>query len=61
MRCVDEIGTLKHNHNIPVLQINRWETLLKDHMDKAQEKGLDGDFIKAVFELIHTQAVKKQL
>jgi hypothetical protein len=23
--------------------------------------GLDGEFIKGIFELIHTQAVKKQL
>jgi chorismate mutase len=61
MRCVDEIGTLKHQHNVPVLQINRWETLLKDHMGKAQKSGLDSEFVKAVFELIHTQAVKKQL
>lgn len=61
MRFVEEIGQLKQQHKIPVLQIDRWETLLKNHIDKAQEKGLDGEFIKAIFELIHTQAVKKQL
>ena len=61
MRFVEEIGQLKQQHKIPVLQIDRWETLLKDHIDKAQEKGLDGEFIKAIFELIHTQAVQKQL
>ncbi len=61
MRFVEEIGQLKQQHKIPVLQIDRWETLLKNHIDKAQEKGLEGEFIKAIFELIHTQAVKKQL
>lgn len=61
MRFVEEIGQLKQQHKIPVLQIDRWETLLKDHIEKAQGKGLDGEFIKAIFELIHTQAVKKQL
>lgn len=61
MRFVEEIGQLKQQHKIPVLQIDRWETLLKNHIDKAQEKSLDGEFIKAIFELIHTQAVKKQL
>jgi chorismate mutase len=61
MKWVEEIGTLKQQHNIPVLQLSRWETILKDHVARAQQTGLDGEFIKAVFELIHAQAVKKQL
>jgi chorismate mutase len=61
MKWVEEIGKLKHEHNIPVLQLNRWETILKDHVARAQQTGLDSEFIKAVFELIHAQSVKKQL
>ena len=61
MKCVEEIGKLKQQYQIPVLQIDRWESLLKDHIEKAQQKDLEGDFIKAIFELIHAQAVKKQL
>ncbi|MFB0555287.1 MAG: chorismate mutase [Phycisphaerae bacterium] len=61
MNWVEEIGKLKQQHHISVLQLNRWETLLEDHIAKAQQTGLDGEFIKAVFELIHAQAVKKQL
>lgn len=61
MRWVDEIGELKQQHSIPVLQINRWENLLQDHMAKAQRLGLDSEFIKDVFEIIHAQAVKRQL
>jgi chorismate mutase len=61
MRWVEQIGKLKQQHSIPVLQISRWENLLEDHMTKAQQLGLDSEFIKAVFELIHAQAVKRQL
>ena len=61
MRYVEQIGKLKQQHNITVLQIERWETLLKDHIAKAEGLDLDGEFIKAVFELIHAQAVKRQL
>ena len=61
MKWVEEIGKLKQEHNIPVLQIDRWEHLLKDHMVKAQQLGLESEFIKAIFELIHAQAVKRQL
>jgi chorismate mutase len=61
MKWVEEIGKLKQEHNIPVLQINRWEYLLKDHMTKAKQLGLESEFIKAVFEIIHAEAVKRQL
>jgi chorismate mutase len=61
MKWVEEIGKLKQEHNIPVLQINRWEHLLKDHMAKAKQLGLEKEFIKAVFEIIHAEAVKRQL
>jgi chorismate mutase len=61
MKWVEQIGKLKHEHNIQVLQLERWESLLKDHIEKAEKIGLDGEFIKAVFELIHAQAVEKQL
>jgi len=61
MKWVEEIGRLKQQHHIPVLQLGRWENLLEDHLAKAKPLGLDEDFIKALFELIHAQAVKRQL
>jgi chorismate mutase len=61
MKWVEEIGQLKQQHNIPVLQLNRWETLLEDHIARARKAGLDPHFVKAIFEIIHTQAVKRQL
>jgi chorismate mutase len=61
MKWVEEIGRLKHEHSIPVLQIGRWETLLEDHLAQAGQLGLDPDFIKALFELIHAQSVARQL
>ena len=57
----EEIGRLKHEHHIPVLQLTRWENLLESHIAKAQKAGLDTEFIKSLFELIHAQAVKRQL
>jgi chorismate mutase len=61
MRWVEEIGKLKLQHSIPVLQINQWENILEDHMAQGQQLGLDEELVKAVFALIHAQAVKRQL
>lgn len=61
MKWVEEIGKLKQQHGITVLQLHRWENLLADHMTKGEQLGLDSEFIKAVFELIHAQAIKRQL
>ncbi|MBN2136699.1 MAG: bifunctional 3-deoxy-7-phosphoheptulonate synthase/chorismate mutase type II [Sedimentisphaerales bacterium] len=61
MKWVDKIGRLKRDCNVPVLQLNRWEYLLEDHLAQAREAGLEPAYVKAVFELIHANAVKKQL
>lgn len=61
MKAVEGIGRIKRDHNIPVLQLNRWEHLLDDHLAQAAEARLDPQFIKALFEMIHAQAVRRQL
>lgn len=61
MKAVASIGRIKREHNIPVLQLNRWEHLLDDHLAQAAEAGLDAQFVKALFEMIHAQAVRRQL
>jgi chorismate mutase len=61
MKWVEEIGRLKQAHNVPVLQLTRWESLLDDHIAKAEKAGLAPDFIKTLFEAIHAQAIKRQL
>lgn len=58
---VDQIGQIKRRHDIPVLQLARWEDLLSDHLRRAEEIGLDTRFVKAVFEIIHAKAVELQL
>lgn len=61
MNWVEQIGRLKHEHNIAVLQLHRWEHLLEDHIARAERAGLDPRFIKDIFEIIHAQAIKRQL
>ncbi len=39
MKWVDEIGRLKQQHGIPVLQLERWENLLGSHLAKGKAIG----------------------
>ena len=43
-----------------VLQINRWDKLLKERMQQAEKKGLRGGFVKEIFEQIHEESVSIQ-
>ena len=46
MKWVEQIGKLKHEHNIQVLQLERWESLLKDHIEKAEKSGWTANLLK---------------
>ena len=60
-RLVEEIGRVKYQQRIPVLQLARWEDLLVDHLEQAADIGLDKHLVKALFEIIHAKAVEIQL
>ncbi len=59
-KIVDKIGEYKRDNNITTLQMNRWDTLLQDKIAKANGLSLDDEFVKAIYQLIHKESVKKQ-
>ncbi len=61
LRIAREIGVYKKEHNMPVLQNNRYAEILEQRGKMGAEIGLDGDFVKGVMELIHEQSVKLQI
>ena len=60
MKVSNKIAQIKKESNISVLQINRWNKLLLDRMEYADIKGISGNFVKEIFELIHKESVKLQ-
>lgn len=56
-----KIGELKKENNITVLQTQRWEKLLKNVVATGESAGLDSEFIKQIFELIHQESIKRQI
>ena len=59
-RLVQEIGQHKKEHDITILQLKRWEEVLERQMSHAQSSGLDPNFIKQLYELIHAESIRIQ-
>ena len=60
MELIEEIGKYKLNHNVTILQLKRWNELIKDRLNNGSELGLDKDFILKFFQLIHKESIQKQ-
>ncbi|MBD5195743.1 MAG: bifunctional 3-deoxy-7-phosphoheptulonate synthase/chorismate mutase type II [Bacteroidales bacterium] len=61
MNVAREIGELKRMHQIPVLQPERYRSLMEERIEEARELGLSPDFMKKIFSTIHDESVNQQL
>jgi chorismate mutase len=55
-----KIGEYKKANNITILQVNRWEELLKNRMNLGQVMGLNSEFVKEMYSLIHEESIQVQ-
>lgn len=60
MEVSRQIGRIKKENNIAILQTSRWDAVLADMIEKGKENGLEEEFIKTVFNAIHDASVKSQ-
>jgi len=60
MKVSGEIGKLKGELNLGVVDLERWEKVLRDRLQKAGLAGLDRDLLKAVLEQIHKHSQRRQ-
>lgn len=61
MELVGEIGELKKEYRMTVVQPARWEHLLERAVRIGTESGLDPAFVRRLFRLIHQFSIEKQL
>jgi chorismate mutase len=55
-----KLGHYKKNHNMTILQVNRWQQVLEDRLKQANYLGLDEKLVKDIYQLLHNQSVKIQ-
>lgn len=61
MEISDEIGHLKKENNISVLQPRRYETLMESRLACADRLGLDRKMVGTLLSAIHAESVRRQL
>ena len=60
MRISNEIGLYKKEHNMPILQVQRYDEILQNRISQAVEMGMDAEFMKTVLVAIHEESVRHQ-
>ncbi|MBP7498081.1 MAG: bifunctional 3-deoxy-7-phosphoheptulonate synthase/chorismate mutase type II [Bacteroidales bacterium] len=57
MQLVREIAGYKDKNDVTILQIKRWDEIIKNRLAKADELNLNKDFIQLWYNLIHEESI----
>lgn len=60
MKVADQIGELKKEQNVAVLQSRRWNEILGNMILEGQEKGLSEEFVLRMFKAIHQESIDRK-
>jgi chorismate mutase len=55
-----DIGKYKKDHGITVLQIKRFQEMLKERLEIGEDLGLDKNFVMRLLQLVHRESVQLQ-
>lgn len=60
MKIADEIGLLKKEKNVAILQNKRWNEILGKMILEGESKGLSEEFVLKLFKAIHQESINHQ-
>lgn len=60
MAIVEKIGLYKRDNKVTILQVNRWDEILKKGSAFARALKLDLGFTEKFLELVHGESIRKQ-
>jgi len=60
MAIVEKIGQYKRDSKVTILQVNRWDEILKKGTAFAKALKLDVGFTEKFLELVHSESIRKQ-
>ncbi len=60
MKVAEEIGRVKKDANVAVLQNNRWNEILGKMILEGEKKGLTQEFVLKLFKAVHQESIEHQ-
>ena len=60
MKIAEEIGQVKKEKNVAILQTKRWNEILGKMVLEGEEKGLSEEFVLRMFKAIHQESINHQ-
>ncbi|HET8838177.1 MAG TPA: bifunctional 3-deoxy-7-phosphoheptulonate synthase/chorismate mutase type II [Flavobacteriaceae bacterium] len=60
MRIADEIGILKKENNVAILQAKRWKKVLDKMLKESKTENLSEEFVLRVYRAIHQESIDHQ-
>ena len=60
MEIAREIGKYKKENNITILQVERWNEILRTRLKFGLDHELTGEFILKMYELVHDESILQQ-
>ena len=61
MRISGEIGTFKKEHDMAIIQTDRYDEILTKRINQAADMKMNPEFMRVVLEAIHEESVRVQL
>lgn len=60
MRLSQEMGGIKHENNITILQQGHWSRILNERLNQADTYGLSQKFVRDLLDVIHQESIRHQ-
>jgi chorismate mutase len=60
MKISEKIGQYKKDNNVTILQVNRWEEIVKTRVALCKAMGMDEGFTRDLLRLIHHESIQVQ-
>ena len=60
MKISEEIGQVKKDQNVAILQTKRWNEILGKMVLEGEQKGLSEEFVLRLFKAIHQESINHQ-
>lgn len=60
MRLSEEVGKIKHQNNITILQQGHWSRLINERLSDGQKLNLSPHFVRQFMDAIHQESIRHQ-